>query len=55
MVNPKRARLLIRQHFAEVTTEQFVQNLQKHCPEVFQQPDQKQKLSETKILSKKPT
>lgn len=55
MVDPKKARLLIRQHFAEVTTEQFVQNLQKHCPEVFPEQDKQQKLSETKVLSKKPT
>ena len=28
MVDPKRDRLLIRQHFKELTTEKFVKNLQ---------------------------
>ena len=57
MVDPKRAAKLIRQHFEELTTEKFVKNLQKHCPEVFQEqePDNQPKLSETKILSKEPT
>ena len=57
MVDPKRAAKLIRQHFEELTTEKFVKNLQKHCPEVFQEqePDNQQQLSETKVLSKKPT
>ncbi|WP_036489678.1 hypothetical protein [Myxosarcina sp. GI1] len=27
MVNPKKAAKLIRQHFAELTTEQFIENL----------------------------
>ena len=53
MVDPKRAAKLIRQHFEELTTEKFVENLQKHCPEVFQEPDKQPSLSETKILSKK--
>ena len=57
MVDPKRAAKLIRQHFEELTTEQFVENLQKHCPEVFEEgeQDQQKKLSETKILSKERT
>lgn len=36
MANPKRAAELIRKHFAEITTEQFIENLNKHCPEVFE-------------------
>lgn len=57
MVDPKRAAKLIRQHFEELTTEQFLENLQKHCPEVFEEreQDKQQKLSETKILSKERT
>ena len=39
MVDPKRAQLLIRQHFEELTTEQFILNLQKHCPEVFSEQE----------------
>ena len=57
MVDPKRAAQLIRQHFEELTTEQFVLNLQKNCPEVFEEREHwsQQKLSETKILSKERT
>ncbi len=57
MVDPKRAAKLIRQHFEELTTEQFVLNLQKHCPEVFEEREHwsQQKLSENKILSKERT
>ncbi len=56
MVDRKRAATLIRKHFEEVTTEKFVENLQKHCPEVFpaQEQENQPKLSETKVLSKKP-
>ncbi|MBW4532535.1 MAG: hypothetical protein KME09_01215 [Pleurocapsa minor HA4230-MV1] len=36
MVNPKSAAKLIRQHFKELTTEQFVENLHRSCPEVFE-------------------
>ena len=39
MVNPKKAAKLIRQHFSELTTEQFVENLHRSCPEIFE--DQK--------------
>lgn len=40
MVDPKRATELIRQHFAELTTEQFVENLKKSCPEVFEDEEE---------------
>ena len=36
MVDPKKAAKLIRQHFEELTTEQFVENLHRSCPEVFE-------------------
>lgn len=36
MVDPKRAAELIRKHFAEITTEQFVENMKKYCPEIFE-------------------
>jgi hypothetical protein len=36
MVNPKKAAKLIRQHFEELTTEKFVENLHRSCPEVFE-------------------
>lgn len=37
MVNPKRAAELIRKHFAEVTTEQFLENLKRSSPELFEE------------------
>lgn len=36
MIDPKKAAKLIRQHFEELTTEQFVENLHRSCPEVFE-------------------
>jgi hypothetical protein len=40
MVNPKSAAKLIRQHFEELTTEKFVENLHRSCPEVFEDNEQ---------------
>lgn len=42
MVDPKKAAKLIRQHFKELTTEQFVENLRNLSHEV----DSNQKISE---------
>jgi hypothetical protein len=36
MIDIKRATELIRQHFAELTPEQFIENLKQSCPEVFE-------------------
>ena len=36
MIDPKKAAKLIRQHFSDLTTEQFVENLHRSCPEVFE-------------------
>lgn len=36
MIDPKEAAKLIRQHFDELTTEQFVENLHRSCPEIFE-------------------
>ena len=36
MIDHKKAAKLIRQHFKELTTEQFVENLHRSCPEVFE-------------------
>lgn len=36
MVDPKKCADLLYKHFAEITTEQFVENLKKYCPEVFE-------------------
>ncbi|MGK7943221.1 MAG: hypothetical protein AB4058_01985 [Microcystaceae cyanobacterium] len=37
MVDPKRAAKLIREHFDNLTTEQFLENLKSACPEVFEE------------------
>lgn len=41
MVNPKKAEELIRQHFSSLTTEQFLKNLERSCPEVFEEEEEK--------------
>ena len=59
MVDPKKAAKLIRQHFEELTTEQFVENLRSLSheavskQEIKEQPSQKelQKLSKSETLS----
>ncbi len=49
MVDPKKAAKLIRQHFEELTTEQFVENLHRSCPEIFedQKPSDQHNSSDT--------
>jgi hypothetical protein len=42
MVDPKRAAEILYKHFAELTTEQFVENLKRACPEVFEQEQDEQ-------------
>lgn len=36
MLDPKEFGEILSKHFAEVTPEQFVENLKKYCPEVFE-------------------
>lgn len=36
MLNPKEFGEILRKHFAEVTPEQFLENLKKYCPEIFE-------------------
>ncbi|XWK89514.1 MAG: hypothetical protein U7127_05470 [Phormidium sp.] len=36
MLDPKECGEILRKHFAEVTPEQFLENLKKYCPEVFE-------------------
>lgn len=54
MVDPKKAAQLIRQHFEELTTEQFVENLRKLSHEVVQEQETKEQLKqrESEALSK---
>ncbi len=53
MLNPKKAAKLIRQHFEELTTEQFVENLRNLSHEVELEPKTKEREreSESEILS----
>lgn len=51
MVNPKSAAKLIRQHFEELTTEQFVENLHRSCPEVFEDNERSPKLDTSNSIS----
>jgi hypothetical protein len=57
MLNPKQFSQIIRQHFAEVTPEQFKENLLKFCPEILDnQPrteilDQAQKIKGEEIYA----
>jgi len=45
MADPKRAAELIRKHFAEITTEQFLENLKKSSPELFAEDDENSEIS----------
>ncbi|MFB2972107.1 hypothetical protein ACE1CD_24370 [Aerosakkonema sp. BLCC-F183] len=36
MLDPKKCADILYNHFAEITTEQFLANLKKYCPEVFE-------------------
>jgi hypothetical protein len=40
VVDPKKAEELIRQHFSSLTTEQFLKNLERSCPEVFEEEEE---------------
>ena len=49
MANPKRAAELIRKHFAEVPTEQFLENLKRSSPELFEEDNENSEISPTEI------
>lgn len=36
MLEPKEFRNIIHQHFTEVTSQEFLANLKKYCPEIFE-------------------
>lgn len=40
MIDPKKAAEILYKHFEETTTEQFVLNLKKYCPEVFENEEE---------------
>ncbi|MEL6442155.1 MAG: hypothetical protein AAFQ80_23285 [Cyanobacteria bacterium J06621_8] len=51
MVDPKKAAKLIRQHFEELTTEQFVENLHRSCPEIFEDNQQSSEINSSSFIS----
>ena len=51
MVDPKKAAKLIHQHFAELTTEKFVENLHRSCPEIFEDNQRSQKPNSSSFIS----
>ena len=55
MVNPKKAAKLIRQHFEELTTEQFVENLHDLSQEAVSDRKTKDQQRKIQTLSKSPT
>jgi hypothetical protein len=40
MIDPKKAEEILYKHFEETTTEQFVLNLKKYCPFVFEDEEE---------------
>ena len=57
MVDPKKVAKLIRQHFKELTTEQFVENLRDLSHEVdsAQKTKEQQRQKQLQTLSRSPT
>ena len=53
MVDPKKAAKLIRQHFEELTTEQFVENLRSLSHEVASEPERKERVKQQELESLK--
>ncbi|MGK7936967.1 MAG: hypothetical protein AB4206_14415 [Xenococcaceae cyanobacterium] len=51
MIDPKKAAKLIRQHFEELTTEQFVENLHRSCPEIFEDQKQSHQVNTPNLIS----
>jgi hypothetical protein len=51
MVDPQKAAKLIRQHFEELTTEQFVENLRDLSHEAFLDRERKEQQRELETLS----
>ena len=53
MVDPKKVAKLIRQHFEELTTEQFVVNLRSLSHEVASEPERKELVKQQELESLK--
>jgi hypothetical protein len=51
MVDPQKAAKLIRQHFEELTTEQFVENIRDLSHEAFLDRERKEQQRELETLS----
>lgn len=52
MVDPKKAAKLIRQHFEELTTERFVENLRRLSHEVDSTPKTEEQQSQKKVQTR---
>lgn len=53
MVDPKKAAKLIRKHFEELTTEQFVENLRSLSHEVVSEQERKEQVKRQQLESLK--
>jgi predicted transposase/invertase (TIGR01784 family) len=52
MVDPQKAASILYKHFEQLTSEQFLKNLERACPEVFEEEQDRTKSSfikETKV------
>ncbi|MFB2935681.1 hypothetical protein ACE1B6_10545 [Aerosakkonemataceae cyanobacterium BLCC-F154] len=49
MLDPKRCAEILYKHFAEVTTEQFLENLKRSSPELFEGDNESSEISPTEI------
>jgi hypothetical protein len=53
MIDPKKAAEILYKHFAELTPEQFIENLKRSSPELFEKElDQKTKSTTLDFLQK---
>ena len=53
MIDPKKAAKLIRQHFEELTTEQFIENLRSLSHEVVSEQERTEQVKRQKLESLK--
>lgn len=55
MLDPKRAAELIRKHFAQLTTEQFLVNLKQACPEILEDNEESEAAVKSSVVEKAST
>jgi hypothetical protein len=49
MLDPKRCAEILYKHFAEVTTEQFLENLKRSSPELFEEDKESSEILPTEV------